>query len=113
MDGMKELQYAGGNLVMSDAGADAILAYAEALALSDSSGIATMPILRLGARETARIVLGPASQLFAATSQEEHAELDDAEEVAAVIAATRALGPSKAGVLHDTIDLEHIPQHLL
>jgi len=98
---------------MSDAGADAILAYAEALALSDSSGIATMPISRLGAREIARIVLGPASQLFAATTRGERVELDDAEEIAAVVAATRALGPSKAGVLNDTIDVEHIPQHLL
>ena len=110
---MKELQYAGGTLLMSDDGADAVLEYAEALALSDTSGIASMPVARGGAREVARIVLGPASQLFAATLPAEHVELDDSEEIAVIAAATRALGPTRAETLHDEIDMDHIPPHLL
>jgi len=98
---------------MSDEGADALLAYAEALALSDSSGIADMPITRNGSREVARIVLGPASQLFAATSPAEHVDLDDAEEIAVIAAATRALGPSRAETLHEELDVESIPHQLL
>lgn len=110
---MKELQYVGATLILSDAGAEAVLAYAEALAQGATSGIVDIPILRAdGSRDVANLLLGPSSQLFVATKVGESVDLDDAAEIEVITALTRALGPTRAEALPDPLDIEHIPAQL-
>ena len=111
---MKELQYVGATLVLSDSGAEAVLAYAEALAQGATSGIIDIPILRSdGSRDVANLLLGPASQLFVASRVGPNVELDDAPEIEIIAALTRALGPTRAEALPAPAEVDHIPAHLV
>lgn len=61
---MKRIFYASGSLVTGDRMADAIVHYAEALAMRDTSDTIDVPIaLRSGAIGRAQLLIGPASQL--------------------------------------------------
>lgn len=65
---MELMHYAGGELMTGDAIAKAILNYAKALAITDSSDEVEIPIRRDdGSLGTAQLLIGPASQLVAET----------------------------------------------
>ncbi|MGV8884726.1 MAG: hypothetical protein ACOH1T_03940 [Microbacteriaceae bacterium] len=65
---MKRIYYASGSFLTSDAIADALIIYADALAHTNGSDIVDFPIvLPDGTTGTASALMGPASQLATAT----------------------------------------------
>ena len=75
---MKRIFYASGSFLTSDAIADALLSYADALAHSYASDVVDFPIvLPNGSIGTASTLIGPASQVASATEVSELPEPDD------------------------------------
>ncbi|TBN57171.1 hypothetical protein EYE40_07025 [Glaciihabitans arcticus] len=75
---MKRIYYASGSFLTGSAIADAIVAYADALAHSEGSDVVNFPILHDdGTPGEASMLIGPASQLACSTAPEHHAELEN------------------------------------
>lgn len=82
---MKLIHYAGDELITGDAIADAVLDYAAALARTEGSVTLQIPVrLPDGRQSEAKLLIGPASQLVALTSESEFAEIVDDELVAGI-----------------------------
>lgn len=61
---MRELSYSGGSVITSDEAAEAVLAYAAALANHDRAATVRIPAVGLAAgATTVEMLVGPASQL--------------------------------------------------
>ena len=111
---MKRISYAEDHLVTGDDIADAVMAYAQALAMKGRSDSIDVPAVDAGG--SARffsILVGPASQMFTSdvlTADESRGdEITDARLVADLTARTAALsGPSPVAVPQgtDAVDLE-------
>jgi hypothetical protein len=94
---MQKLYYAGGFILVSDAICDAVVEYAQALADVGKSDLVIVPALSdEGLRGTVRLLIGPASQLFAAPALERDVDLEDAEAVASMQDKTARLRPARA-----------------
>lgn len=94
MEGMKRLHYAGGALLVGDAVAHEILAYARELGLrgiADTVRIAGTSLE--GEREQAELLIGPASQLLLVEDDAPEDPDADAETLADLVERTRALTP--------------------
>jgi len=93
---MKRIHYAGGAALTSNALADAVLAYAEALAKSaqPQADIVTVPVvLDSGHAGEASLLIGPASQLLTVSEDAEMLKVpDDAGIVAELQRRTRRVG---------------------
>lgn len=77
---MKRINYAGGSAVTGDRTSEAVMRYAEALASRGSSGVIDIPALDAnGFQGRAQLLLGPSSELMAATEISPHDEFDDEE----------------------------------
>jgi hypothetical protein len=75
---MKRLSYGGESVFTGDAIADAVLAYAEALANRQSSATITIPArLKSGQRTEVNLLVGPASQIVAMHEDVEGEEIVD------------------------------------
>lgn len=75
---MKRIYYASGSVVTSDRTADAVVAYAQALAARESSDTIDIPIFAAGAHAgRAQLVVGPASQLMVVTEDPWHEAFED------------------------------------
>ena len=96
---MKRIFYASGSFLTSDAIADALLGYADALAHNVGSDVVEFPIvLPNGARGTATTLIGPASQVATATEDSELPEPDDNGLVLEITRLTRQLGTPRPQV---------------
>lgn len=76
---MRELSYSGGTVITSDEAAEAVLAYAAALANHDRAATVHIPAVGLAAGgTTVEMLVGPASQLasFPIESDEEEPAAD-------------------------------------
>jgi hypothetical protein len=95
---MRELHYADGTLLVSDDVCHAVFVYAVALAKAGDADLITVPILWNGRRDTANLVLGPASQLFCSPTNTVNpgADLEDDDLVAELTRRTALLGPEVA-----------------
>lgn len=94
---MKELIYAGGKTIVSDELAEALTDYAQIMASKGDSGVIEIPAIgEDGTVGTARLLLGPASQIIAEPVTSDHSELDDAEVIAELKARIRAAGTQHA-----------------
>lgn len=73
---MKRILYAGGGFLTEDAVADALMEYANVLAVVDSADVVTFPGIDDGGtvREI-KIIVGPASQIVAMSSDEPSVDL--------------------------------------
>jgi hypothetical protein len=92
---MMKLEYAGGEVFVSDEASHVLLQYAEALALSKSSDTVALPVVTLeGVAGVAEILIGPASQLLALPAAE-HVDIDDAEVIETMRHKLAALQPSR------------------
>jgi hypothetical protein len=79
MGKVKELFYAGGSVIVSDAMASALLDYATALA---GVGKVEIPaVSRDGAQGSAQMLLGPASQVWATPTSNNEMDLHDADDI--------------------------------
>ncbi|WP_108251498.1 hypothetical protein [Planctomonas deserti] len=82
---MRKLYYASGFVILSDTVCAAVLDYAHALAEVGKSDVVEVPALSdEGARGQTTLLLGPASQLFAAPALDRAVDLEDAEVVATI-----------------------------
>ncbi|MBO0984631.1 hypothetical protein [Rathayibacter sp. SD072] len=114
---MQRIFYAGDSVLTGTEIARAVLAYAQALAGQQASATVDIPVLlATGETGAASILIGPASQLFSETPEEETAqELTDDALVQHLAELTRSLGVSQpivetaadiAEQHHDDIDLD-------
>jgi hypothetical protein len=94
---MQKLYYAGGFMLLGDAVCDAVVEYAQALADVGKSDLVVVPALSdEGLRGTVKLLIGPASQLFAAPAVDRGADLDDDEAVGSMRLKTLRLRPTRA-----------------
>jgi hypothetical protein len=90
---MKRIRYAGGDFLTSDAMAATLLDLATALARRNTADTLVVPIVTAtGESSTAKLVLGPASQVLAEQAGTEFAEPDFAQEIAEFEKRRQALG---------------------
>lgn len=107
---MKQIQYAGARLVLSDEGAAALLEYGLALIRTGEGGVASIPIVGAeGEPETANLLLGPSSQLLATPWTGPDVELEDADAVKRLLDRARSLSPSR--VVVDVVKIEDLTFH--
>jgi hypothetical protein len=78
---MRTIAYAGLSFDTTDAVADAVLEYAKALAVTDSSDVVRIPVILDEAATEADIIIGPASEITAVKIDGELMMLDDAATV--------------------------------
>lgn len=87
---VKELIYAGGKTIVSDALAEALTDYAQVLAANGESGVIDIPAVgEDGTVGTSRLLLGPASQIMAEPVTTDSPGLDDSEAIAELQARMR------------------------
>ena len=80
---MKRIFYSSGSVVTGDRIAEAIIHYAEVLALRDTSDTIDVPIaLESGRVGRAQLLIGPASELAVVPEESDLADPDDSESVA-------------------------------
>ncbi|MFP3464125.1 hypothetical protein [Leifsonia sp. SIMBA_070] len=93
---MQKLYYAGGHIFLDDDVCDALVMYARALADVNKSDLVTVPALSdEGMQGRTRLLIGPASQLFATPALDRGADLSDAEAVESMRDKTVHLQPSR------------------
>jgi len=101
---MKRIYYAGTSIVTGDELAEALLAYAQALASNRSSASVEIPILLPGGGTgSAQVVLGTASEIVAVAEAADAADVVDGELTARLLSLTRELGspsPRESGSEH-------------
>ena len=88
------IMYAGETLMTGDAIAEALLNYSAALAESGSASTVEIPTISDdGTRSTAKVLVGPASQIVAKPVESSFDELQDAQVVSRLSAMTAELRP--------------------
>ncbi|MFF1573398.1 hypothetical protein ACFVWR_11655 [Leifsonia sp. NPDC058292] len=91
---MRKLFYASGYVLLGDSVCDALLQYAKALADVGKSDVVDVPSLSdEGVISRTQLLIGPASQLFAATALDRGADLDDSDAVASMNTKAASLRP--------------------
>jgi hypothetical protein len=80
---MKRFMYAGGEFITDDATADALMDYANVLGIVDSADVVRLPgIDSEGGRQQIQMLIGPASQLLAMSTDGDDIDLDGGEAAA-------------------------------
>ena len=94
---MKVIHYGQDKLVTGDEIADALVRYAEFLAMAGLAATVDIPVLDAdGNVVMASVLLGPASQIVALSEDTDASEVIDEELVADLAARTKKIGPAKA-----------------
>jgi hypothetical protein len=94
---VKELIYAGGKTIVSDELAEAITDYAQVMATNGDSGVVEIPAVgEDGTVGTARLLLGPASQIIVEPVTVQDHDLEDGAVIADLKARIRAAGVQHA-----------------
>ncbi|MCU1550666.1 MAG: hypothetical protein JWR36_1226 [Glaciihabitans sp.] len=89
---MKRIYYASGSVLTGDRMADAIVAYAAALAIREFSDTIDIPVsLPNGSEARAQLLIGPASQLVVVPEPEAREAAEDEETIAELLSRARAL----------------------
>lgn len=93
---MQRLHYTGDTILMADATATALLAYASALAEANASDVVTVPVVDERGRSTrAELLIGPASQLYAMPAADQDEVPPDAQVIADLELRTAKVRPSR------------------
>jgi hypothetical protein len=113
---LKTIHYADYDFTTTDEIADAVLAYAQALALKGRSDTVHVSGVDLdGQPKNFDLLLGPSSQIIASTSDIEFEGVTDAASVAAIVSRTEALAEEGravfGGSLEDFADLDDYDTH--
>jgi hypothetical protein len=105
---MQKLFYASGYVILGDDICTAVVEYARALANVGKSDLVTVPALSDEAlRGEARLLLGPASQLFSSPALDRAVDLDDEAALESMREKTRNLRPPKPREASDGADDDH------
>jgi hypothetical protein len=111
---MKILSYSGETVVTTDLLSDAVVDYARALAADNAADVIDIPVVTSEGTGTARLLIGPSSQLISTPSSDADVDLADAPIVADIQRRIGALGPRHARVTNsvswdaDDIDLDSL-----
>jgi hypothetical protein len=93
---MMKLDYAGGQVLLSDALCHALLNYSADIARTGGSENLHIPVMTVdGIRGLAEVVVGPASQLLATPTDAAEVDLDDSQAIDDIVARSAALQPSQ------------------
>jgi hypothetical protein len=93
---MMKLDYAGGEVLVSNALSHALVEFSAHIARTGGSDSLLIPVLTLdGIRGDAEVVVGPASQLLASPTDAPEVDLDDANVIADILSRTAILKPSR------------------
>jgi hypothetical protein len=107
---LKTIHYADYDFTTTDETADAVLAYAQALALKGRSDtVHVSGFDDAGHVREFDLLIGPSSQIIAATAESELEGVTDDASVAEIIARTEALAQEDravSGTLEDFVDLD-------
>jgi hypothetical protein len=107
---LKTIHYADYDFTTTDETADAVLAYAQALALKGRSDtVHVFGFDDAGQAKTFDVLVGPSSQIIASTAESELKGATDDASVAEIIARTEALTQEDravSGTLEDFVDLD-------
>jgi hypothetical protein len=95
---MKILSYSGEEVVTTDRMCEAVVDYARALAAENAADVVEIPVLVDAGAGTARLLIGPSSQLIVIATDDSDVALKDAAVVVDLRARISALGPSRAVV---------------
>lgn len=96
---MRRIQYAGGHFFTDSAIADALMEYANVLAVVDSADVIQIPgIDDEGIPREVQLIIGPASQIIAMETDFDGAELDTARAVADLADRARRRLPSSVAI---------------
>jgi hypothetical protein len=95
---MKILSYSGETVVTTDLLSDAVVDYARALAADNAADVIDIPVVAGEGQGTARLLIGPSSQLISRPSEDDDVELADAPVVEDIRRRIGALGPQHARV---------------
>lgn len=99
---MKRIYYSSGSVLTGDKIADAVVHYAEALALRDTSDTVDIPVrLDTGATKRAQLLIGPASQLVVVPDPTEGDEPEDDDAIARMDDLAGKLGVARPQATND------------
>jgi hypothetical protein len=109
---LKTIHYADYDITTTDETSDVVLAYAQALALKDRSDtVHVSGFDEAGQAKGFDLLIGPASQIIASTSDVDFEGATDEAGVAEIIARTEALAQEDravaGGTLEDFVDLDN------
>jgi hypothetical protein len=94
---MMKLDYAGGEVLVSDALSHALVEFSAHIARTGGSDNLMIPVLTLdGIRGNAEVVVGPASQLLSTPTDVPEVDLDDDRVIADIVLRTSALETARA-----------------
>jgi hypothetical protein len=92
---MMILAYSGESIVTSDRMGNAVVDYARALVTRNAADVVDVPVVLNEAVATARLLIGPTSQLIAVPADEAEVPLDDAVAIAEIEARIEAMEPHR------------------
>lgn len=93
---MRKLYYASGYVLLGDRVCDVLMEYASALADVKRSDLVTVPAMSdEETRGSARLLIGPASQLFAAPAKDRGVDLEDEATTESIIRKIDQLRPAR------------------
>ncbi len=105
---MMKLYYASGYVLIGDEMCNAVVEYAQALADVGRSDLVLIPAMSDdGTRGTARLLIGPASQLFAAPVKDLGVDLEDESTSAAIRRRLARLRPARPMYFMDEDEIDH------
>jgi hypothetical protein len=93
---MKILSYSGETVVTTDVLSDAVVEYARALAVDNAADVIDIPVVAGEGQGTARLLIGPSSQIISRPSGDKDVDLPDAPVIADIRRRIGALGPQHA-----------------
>jgi hypothetical protein len=98
---MKMLSYSGESVLTSDRVGDAVVDYAQALAAHNAAAVIEIPVADALGRSTARLLIGPSSQILSVRVHDAEVDLEDDDAVATLLAKIRELTPGRMAVSND------------
>ncbi|HEY4267569.1 MAG TPA: hypothetical protein VGM94_05195 [Galbitalea sp.] len=93
---MKILSYSGESVVVSDRMGDTVVDYARALAAQQSADVIDVPVAEGSGTATARLLIGPSSQIISLPSHEPDVDLADGDLIEELQSRIRALSPERS-----------------
>jgi hypothetical protein len=95
------LSYSGESVLTSDRVGDAVVEYARALATHNAAAVIEIPVADAAGRSTARLLIGPSSQILTVSVHVTEIDLEDDDAVAALQANIRNLAPGRMAASND------------
>jgi hypothetical protein len=93
---MKILSYSGETVVVSDRMGDAVVDYAQALAAHQAADVIDVPVAEATGNATARLLIGPSSQIISLPSHAPEVDLADGDLVDELRSKIRAIAPVRS-----------------